>query len=132
VATKYSSSPQTSPATRHYSTVAAKKRRHTDPANPPVCMVMSAAKNICPAHAVLQTSLREIRADMRMAIERKIAEGMCNGELPPNIDALALAHFYAAHPGHIEFSFQAAFRLAKYGGEAAGRRLQYSANWVRQ
>jgi hypothetical protein len=33
---------------------------------------------------------------MRMAIERRIAESLCNGALPPNTHAHALALFYAA------------------------------------
>jgi AcrR family transcriptional regulator len=69
---------------------------YTDPANPPGCMVISAATNIGPGHVHLQQSLRAIRLDMRASIERKLAAGVASGELPPDTDVAALALFFAA------------------------------------
>ena len=69
---------------------------YTNPANPPGCMVISAATSIGPGHVHLQRSLRAIRLDMRANIEQRLAAGVTSGELPPDTDVSALALFFAA------------------------------------
>jgi AcrR family transcriptional regulator len=67
----------------------------TRPGRPLGCLVSSGMLMVGPDHAGLAAELRALRAGLRQAIERRIAQDVASGILPASVDASALARFYA-------------------------------------
>ena len=67
----------------------------TQACHPKGCMVVMAATNCSVAAEHIQAALAKRRAEAIATIERRIQEGVDNGELPADTDAKALTNFYA-------------------------------------
>ncbi|GAB3225240.1 TetR/AcrR family transcriptional regulator [Glycomyces halotolerans] len=70
-------------------------RQHTDPANPPGCLIISATVDCGPESEDVAAELRQMRLAAEAQMERRIREGIDAGELPPGTDARRLAKFFA-------------------------------------
>lgn len=64
--------------------------------HPPGCLVITAATNCAPQSAPVQKRLRSFRALTVRALEEKMESDKAGGELPPGVDAHALALFYSS------------------------------------
>jgi len=62
--------------------------------HPKGCMVVQAATNCSKASAHIQAALAKRRAASDAGMRCRIEHGIRNGELPADVDALALANFY--------------------------------------
>lgn len=63
---------------------------------PPGCLLITAATNCTSQSADVQARLRDLRTASRDVVAQKIATAIDAGELPDDVDACALASFYAA------------------------------------
>jgi hypothetical protein len=66
----------------------------TRPGHPRGCLLVSAATNCTPESADAKARLRDLRRANSKALAQKIAAGKSAGELPPDVNARALAAFY--------------------------------------
>lgn len=64
------------------------------PSQPKGCMLITAATNCSASSAHIQAALAGRRAEQKVRIRQRIAQGVAAGELPRGSDAGALADFY--------------------------------------
>ncbi|GAA1975681.1 TetR/AcrR family transcriptional regulator [Catenulispora subtropica] len=69
---------------------------YAGPGHPPGCLVVDGATNTAEASDDVKQELRAFREGIKQAIAARIAADVEAGLLPPDIDAPALAMFYAA------------------------------------
>lgn len=68
---------------------------YPDPSHPAGCLVISAATNVTPQDAGVQTLLRDLRNQNRQVFEDRLLAARQNGELPAEADPKALAGYLA-------------------------------------
>lgn len=69
---------------------------YTEPGHPPGCMVITAAVNCTAAAEEVKAELRALREAAKAVMRTKITTDITAGRLPADIDADALATYYAA------------------------------------
>lgn len=69
---------------------------YSDPANPPGCLIISAAVNCDPGSAEVEAWLRNFRTAAKEALASKFDGDVAAGRLDPNTDTASLATFYAS------------------------------------
>jgi AcrR family transcriptional regulator len=67
---------------------------YADPTKPPGCMVVLAATNCTAENAPLASFLAEARRVTQEQVRHRIEHGITEGDVPPNVDAGALAAFF--------------------------------------
>lgn len=69
---------------------------YPDPSHPAGCLTISAATNVTPQDAEMETFLRDLRNTNLKRFEARLQQAQSDGELPPSADPKALAHYFAA------------------------------------
>lgn len=67
---------------------------YVDPATPPGCMVVLAGLNLTSTNKGIGEYLAECRREDQAKVERRLARGVEDGELPADADITAMASYY--------------------------------------
>jgi AcrR family transcriptional regulator len=68
---------------------------YPDPSHPAGCLTISAATNVTPQDAEVQTFLRDLRNTNLATFEARLRAAQQDGEIPTNVNPRALAGFFA-------------------------------------
>ena len=68
----------------------------TEPGHPRGCLMVMASTTSNASSKRMQAAIAERRAAARARMKTRVAQGICDGELPPGTDVTALANFYMA------------------------------------
>ncbi|MEU8800530.1 TetR/AcrR family transcriptional regulator [Spirillospora sp. NPDC048819] len=69
---------------------------YPDPSHPAGCLIISAATNVTPQDAEVATYLRDLRNTNLGLFKTRLKAAQQQGELPPDADPNALAHYFGA------------------------------------